>query len=98
MSEFKGTPGTWRPVIRRDEIICRGNMHLIASGGLVLAFVAGWKDDDQACRDEADANARLLAAAPDLLAACQAAEWNSLDLPEGVRAKIQAAIQKALGQ
>lgn len=33
----------------------------------------------------------------ELLEACKSAEWNSLDLPEFVRAKLQAAIAKATG-
>ena len=44
------------------------------------------------------ADACLIAAAPDLLEACEAAEWNSLDLPEFVRIKIRAAIAKAKGE
>lgn len=44
------------------------------------------------------ANARLIAAAPDLLEACRAAWWNSLDLPESVREVLSAAIARATGE
>lgn len=44
-----------------------------------------------------EANARLIAAAPELLEACEKALWNSLDLPEHVRILLQSAIAKALG-
>lgn len=46
---------------------------------------------------ELNANASLIAAAPELLEACEAAEWNSMDLPEHVVAKLSAAIDKARG-
>lgn len=47
--------------------------------------------------NEGYANATLIAAAPDLLEACLAADWNSLDIPEFVREKLTAAIAKATG-
>ena len=81
-------------------------MHLIDSGGLVLAFVSGWKDEDQACRDEADANARLLAAAPDLLSIAMRltaleGEWHPdryQDEKVLLLKDARAALAKALGQ
>ena len=48
--------------------------------------------------EEMKANARLIAAAPDLLEACRAAWWNSLDLPEPVREMLSAAIALATGE
>lgn len=70
----------------------------IWADGRVIAFAVFSTDDLYAgSSDFVKANARLIAAAPDLLEACQAADWNSLDLPESVRAQIQAAISKATG-
>ena len=43
-------------------------------------------------------NVKLVESAHELLEACEAADWNSLDLPEHVRAKITAAIAKARGE
>jgi hypothetical protein len=45
------------------------------------------------CRDM-EANARLIAAAPELLAACQSLIL--VDMPDDVRKTVQAAIDKAL--
>lgn len=62
-------------------------------------------DDEIDCDDgdfivgsQTKANAHLIAAAPELLAACEAAEWNSLDLPEFVVERLLAAIAKAKGE
>lgn len=44
------------------------------------------------------ANAHLIAAAPELLAACEAAEWNSLDLPDFVVKQLRDALAKARGE
>lgn len=70
------------------------------AGSVLICRIAGPEESElrpfNADRWEADA--RLIAAAPDLLEACEAAEWNSLDLPEHVRIKLQAAIAKAKGE
>ena len=47
---------------------------------------------------EMQGNAKLVESVRDLLEACEAADWNSLDLPEYVRAKIASAIAKARGE
>lgn len=54
-------------------------------------------------RDEAAANARLIAAAPDLLAIAQelqesASYWSEYDVPLGIVDRINAAIAKATGE
>jgi hypothetical protein len=51
---------------------------------------------------EDEANARLIAAAPDLLAVCQELEesveyWSEYDVPLGIVDRIRAAIAKATG-
>lgn len=52
--------------------------------------------------DEITANARLMAAAPELLAVCEelvgsAAYWGEYDVPLGIVARLNAAIAKARG-
>lgn len=59
---------------------------------IALALIAGYT------KQEGTANTTLLAAAPDLLEACRAAWWNSLDLPESVREVLSAAIARATGE
>jgi hypothetical protein len=67
MSEFKGTPGPWGVVDLGDAHFVETNHRYAVSGGLCgrVAKVEGMGD-------EYLANARLIAAAPELLAACQA--------------------------
>ena len=47
--------------------------------------------------ETSDALHRTLQQRDELLEACKEAEWNSLHLPESVRAKLEAAIKKAEG-
>lgn len=48
--------------------ITGGPLRLVKCEGVVIAFMPAWLDDEH---EEAHANARLVAAAPDLLAALQ---------------------------
>lgn len=89
MSRFKGTPGPW--IVRE----VRG-VGLPGQIGYAIDFNQDQEQVVDYVYEKPDA--QLIAAAPDLLAACQAAEWNSLDLPESVRIMLTAAIDKALGQ
>ena len=92
----KHTPGPWftweggvyagRPKVKK-----RGEL----SG--YDAKICEMDDMDGTARSR-KANARLIAAAPDLLEACRSAWWNSLDLPESVREMLSAAIAKATGE
>jgi hypothetical protein len=109
MSDAKHTPGPWRA---NERTICPRSRKWVQTdvrgGGEVVAICSRTRhtvsDDDVA---EVMANARLIAAAPDLLAACEAAmEF----LPKGeypggsgqteavrVRDLVRAAIAKAKG-
>lgn len=54
-------------------------------------------------KDQREANARLIAAAPDLLAVAieleeSAAYWSEYDVPIGIVDRIRAAIAKAMGE
>ena len=61
-------------------------------------FKASEQEEYAAINKRAVADAYLRAAAPDLLEACKAAWWNSLDLPESVREMLSAAIARATGE
>lgn len=70
MSGFKGTPGPWRvdPSHCGDVQTIDGQWEVACTSPLVL--------NGGECPDEWRANARLIAAAPELLEACQTfAEW-----------------------
>ena len=87
MKEFKGEPGPW--------ILggCSGRMITTKDGYVGNGFIA---DVDTL------ANARLIAAAPELLEALQetiheVGHWLSTQKPE-LKEKIESAIKKALGE
>lgn len=63
----------------------------ITDGEICVCYTNGLQFD-------ALANARLIAAAPDLLEACIKAEHNGLDLPVYVRELLADAISKATGE
>ena len=90
----KWTPGPWagKGQTSEDAVFC-GTMHRICADGAWLAFVPTWKDNpDEA--SEAEANARLIAAAPDLYAALVHAQQN-MPHPDQM---IDEALAKARGQ
>lgn len=101
MSEFKGTPGPWLNAGRS------AGSHIHADKGEVawLRSYIGIDDDK-----EIEANARLIAAAPELLEALIAAKKvcdvaaqmtgcrSDDDFVWGAQKKIDAAIAKALGE
>lgn len=113
MSDFKGTPGPWfiKPVSR---LTVEGTANVIQTNnnnghGYHIAYASGWIDDEST-KAEADANALILAAAPDLLEALQelfadyqqladsvdSGFWSLEDTEVGK--KSLAAIAKALGK
>jgi hypothetical protein len=92
----KHTPGPWR--------YCKENgspttgQHMIAGGK--PGYLAEVRDCGSGC---VEANARLIAAAPDLLAVLQelqecAEYWSEYDVPLGIVDRINAAIAKATGE
>ena len=93
MGQFKGTPGPWTG---KDVGICKQD-----DVGLQLGFIMSFNDERIT---ECAANARLIAAAPELLEALQFCEEFMSLLPstgfDGL-ARIEAAraaINKALGE
>lgn len=72
----KHTPGPWEVAENDDEFECvdifdMGLMAIIDDLGDPVAHVESWVDDGDDKHEEAMANARLIAAAPDLLSACE---------------------------
>lgn len=106
MSEAKYTPGPWRVVIDDDGNPLSGRPSVQASEELDCAIVH-WDGFVQTCwrsargDKEIHANARLIAAAPDLLAAC-IDFVRKVDAGEARRTRsyqqMKAAIAKAEGR
>lgn len=97
MSEFKGTPGKWetQPTIREGY---EQGVFIVGDdlGGLVGASLPWPAEIDSGDFTRVEANARLIAAAPDLLEALEDAlmhEGMGWELPIE---RMQAAIAKAL--
>jgi len=61
----------------------------------MLCFIV--RNEDYFPVEESDANARLIAAAPELLAALQLVYANAGESPEWIRARIGSVISKAEG-
>ena len=101
MTQFKGTPGPWRVSEKRGDLIdIRHENNELGAMSLNLAQVVA----RQSWLKEAEANARLIAAAPELLEALQLCEEFMSQLPstgfDGL-ARIEfarAAIAKATGE
>ena len=100
------TPGPWtvgNELLREDERPVHGG----ESGEGIIALVWPWGDDEVGEQDR-EANARLIAAAPDLLEAAEAviAEWRRYiedeidvaDMAQGSLTVLLAAIAKARGE
>ena len=102
MNEFKGTAGPWRVSEKVGDFIhIRHNNNEPGAMSLNLAHVTA----RSSWAREAEANARFIAAAPELLEALQLAvkamkEGRNVTYPEwyGVINKAHAAIAKALGE
>lgn len=93
----KHTQGPWKLVEVNDETV-KGAVHVYGGGAAITTDVWG------PTLAESDANARLIAAAPDLLAACEEAlrQLSAPDcpcIPDGamVRGGLYNAILKARG-
>lgn len=91
MTDTQHTPGPWRA-----EWVPKGQRPWVGriAEGRWAALACGKTDE------EAEANARLIAAAPELLAALQAVAdyWAGGDVPADIDAAMRAAIAKATGQ
>lgn len=85
MDEFKGTPGRW---IKRGDGI-------VAPGDIEVAVVVNFQDDEAM-----DADATLIAAAPELLEALEMLVVFTTPTKRNAAAlsKAYAAISKALGE
>jgi hypothetical protein len=84
--EAKGfTPGPW--------LYEYGAVYQAAKGRIVLAD----RDNPETLPTERDANLRLCAAAPDLLAALEKIDANAAESAEWIRSIIRPAIAKAKG-
>lgn len=102
MSTAKHTPGIWRVAGYVDEDERDGAVAVVAHDGFIVAEVLKWPQQD--------ANARLIAAAPDLLAVAKecidlAKLAESLcgcrgddDYVWGIQERLEAAIAKAEGR
>jgi len=94
MTEFNGTPGPWLQCKPEREEIRGSNVTVTAieAADGEICLVHGGGDKDFA------ANAQLIAAAPDLLEACQAIadNWESGDLTHAARL-CSRAVKRALG-
>ena len=102
MPDAKWTPGPW--------VVAEGSGGYVdeAVGGLGMMRVEGGPErltlavaiaDVDPLPDEATANARLIAAAPELLAALRAVEscWGYGELSHGARMLVEAALCRAEG-
>ena len=96
MKKFKGTPGPWRVSEKHGDLIdIRYNNNGIGAISLNLAHVVA----RQSWLKEAEANAKLIAAAPELLEALQFIINDcSRMIPKRAEDKAIAAINKALGE
>lgn len=84
MKEFKGTPGRW----------IKGGDGIVAPGDIEVAVVVNFQDDDAM-----NADANLIAAAPELLEALQEClGWVNNGMARDAHNKAIAAIAKALGE
>ena len=100
------TSGPWVWVEGSDAINCRWN-NLDWTVASVGNHRLGWHEDKNSEAQEAGANARLIAIAPELMAACQAfVIYDNDDASNGIsmmlnyqkaRTAIRAAIAKATG-
>lgn len=70
MSEFKGTPGPWKTQFKKHAQLQDGShVHVLTDAeNFNIGLLSSWVNDLDT-RAEAEANAKLIAAAPELLAA-----------------------------
>ena len=95
----KHTPGPWS-VVEHDHAICiqTESPSKTKYGASRYAAIGGFDRNDRAQLEEARANARLIAAAPELLEALKVLVENGGIGPEQMFHDARAAIAKATGE
>jgi hypothetical protein len=98
MKEFKGTPGPWRMDRNNVHTGQIATIHHCIGNDWVEIWSPDWPDTEQ----KQEANARLIAAAPELLESMtvtldEIGHWLSQQKPD-LKEKIVSAIAKALGE
>ncbi len=104
----KHTPGTWRTSdcgewsASYDGLGSSCYQGVKDEFGNVVALAVA-HNSELFSEPDTEANARLIAAAPDLLAVCQELEqsasyWSEYDVPLGIVDRIKSAIDKATGE
>lgn len=90
-NETKHTPGPWQ----NDDTLKYNQRHCIRHNGLIIALIC--KSAMDRTEQDAEANARLIAAAPELLEACTAAWQEQLTSNHTAEThrKLSEAIRKA---
>lgn len=95
MTQFKGTPGPWEVSEKRGDLIdIRHENNEPGAMSLNLAQVVA----RQSWLKEAEANARLIAAAPELLEALQLIMNGDFYMPKESADVAKLAINKATGE
>lgn len=92
----KHTPGPWQSTKCKAVVKSADYWAIIEEGDESAAWAIAEIDCD---REAAEANAKLIAAAPELLAACEAAfsDYQSDTFQQPTEALLRAAIAKAKG-
>lgn len=86
------TPGPWR-VLKPKTMPPDNNWHVTDEADTFVAHVFGFS---HSVNEQSRINALLIAAAPDLLEACEAALYVITNAPR-TRDKLRSAIDKAMG-
>lgn len=97
MIKFKGSKGNWK-----EEFTVAKLRAVRDEGGLICVIpnVTRWEGQVERYKEEsqeADANQKLIAAAPDMLKALQNLENDFEEIPPLAWKKVQDAITKAVG-
>lgn len=99
-TKIKHTPGEWR-IDNNGSILGPSN----GTSSPIICIMSAWfrdhRNQGHVSQDKQEANARLIAAAPDLLEACKAmlegvANWYPSAMP--LKIQIQEAVKKAEGK
>lgn len=99
MKEFNGTPGPWQTDRNNCHAGQIATIHHCLNNDWVEIWSPDWPDDEEV----QEANARLIAAAPELLEVLKEVQefaqgWSQYEMPIGLDDRINGAIAKALGE